>query len=207
MEYILHGANGEVVCILLLQPDGTICFKHMSPQVNFKQSSSSNFKKTIPTQLAALGITLDSQLQLLSVKDGVGIYGVGNIAGEIVYLMNKYSNGTFEFDTDVDHIWQQQNSRSSQSTTSTKWIQSFQDHRQVHSQVKSTRPSLPPIKHSTNCYIWYDSFQYLLTSYPHLLNTIQTGQMSLDKDNHIINAITGQEFIPMLGHGGMMAQI
>jgi hypothetical protein len=81
-EYILYGTNGKVVCILLLQPDGTFCFKRMSSQV--KQSpllDSSDFRKTIPPQLAALGVTLDSQLLLLSVKDGVGVYGIYNTIG------------------------------------------------------------------------------------------------------------------------------
>jgi hypothetical protein len=55
----------------------------MSSQV--KQSpllDSSDFKKTIPPQLAALGVTLDSQLLLLSVKDGIGVYGIYKNLGE-----------------------------------------------------------------------------------------------------------------------------
>ena len=192
---------GKVVCILLLQPDGTFCFKRMPSQV--KQSpllDSSDFKKTIPPQLAALGVTLDSQLLLLSVKDGIGVYGIYNTVGEIVCLMNKFPNGTFEFDMDVNHIRQQ--SSPSQSVKSTQPSQN----RPYRSPVQPPKCTQSPVRPSNRC-IWCDSFQHLLASCPHLLNAVQTGQVSLDKDNRVVNAITGQEFIPMLGHGGMMAQM
>jgi hypothetical protein len=31
--------------------------------------------------------------------------------------------------------------------------------------------------------------------------------VSLDKDNRVVNTVTGQEFIPMLDHGGMIARM
>jgi hypothetical protein len=205
MEYILCGANGKVVYILLLQPDGTICFKRMSPQVDFKQPPlvSSNFKKTVPPHLAALGVTLESRLQLLSVKDGVGVYGIYNAAQEMVCCVRRNSNSVYEFETDVNHLQHQQHSPSSPLTTP-----STQPSRncRYHPPVQSPKCGQSPARPSNRC-IWCDSFHHLLASCPHLLNAVQTGQVSLDKDNHVVNAITGQEFIPMLGHGGMMAQM
>jgi hypothetical protein len=205
MEYILRGVNSKVICILLLQPDGTICFKRMSSQVDFKQSHSlvsSNIQKTVPPQLATLGITLESRLQLLSVKDGVGVYGIYNATQEMVCCVRRNSNGVYEFETDGNHLQHQQRSPSQLTIPSTQPSRNH-PHRPP---VQSPKQAQPPAKPSNRC-IWCDSFHHLLASCPHLLNAVQTGQVSLDKDNRVVNAITGQEFIPMLGHGGMMAQM
>jgi hypothetical protein len=82
-EYILYGKDRKVVCLLLLQLDGSVSFKRMSIKPAQPPSASINAKPqspSVPTketilQLAALDLTLDTQFQLLSVKDRVGIYG------------------------------------------------------------------------------------------------------------------------------------
>jgi hypothetical protein len=72
MEYILSGANGKVVCILLLQPDGTICFKHLSSQVDFKATISlikrqeNNLQRLVSLWTVGYNFWCDSSRHLLS---------------------------------------------------------------------------------------------------------------------------------------------
>jgi hypothetical protein len=94
IEYLLYDKDQKIVGLLLLHSSGSISFQaDVDPGFRKPPSVPTIPKKTVPPQLATLGITLDSRLQLLSVKDGVGIYRVYNIAQGIVCCMKKYSDG------------------------------------------------------------------------------------------------------------------
>ena len=99
--YLLFGDDQKIVCLLVLQPDGSVSCEQMSTRSNpstqpqpplvptsLKPPTSVPMENTIPPQLAALGLSLDTRLQVLSVKDGVGIHGAYNGTQELLCLVS-----------------------------------------------------------------------------------------------------------------------
>src|ERR1700686_3584893 len=79
------------------------------------------------------------------------------------------------------------------------------------SAVPNATPSVPlqslynsPTDRQYRC-LWYDSLQHLKRSCAELPDAIQSGAVRFNEAFRIVNAITGQELLPMPGRGGMKA--
>jgi len=171
-----------------------------APQESAECPRKSSLQLSVPQTitfdgLTELGVTLDSQLNLLAVRDdGSEVYSVLNTdKSKMICTLTRHRDNVINITTRDGRVF-----KLLQSLTSSV----------ISPPKASVRTSLltPHINALQQC-IWCDHFGHYYSTCQEFHEAIRYGHINLSKTNRILSAQSGKQLPLAIGHGGMKAYL